>query len=318
MIFFGGGMTDLANDPWFLSPRVSYQQSFQSFFDPKARHFVERWFQKGFSGVVTADEAFDIKKHGQMNPIELGRTLAEAARTFSRSGVSNFKVGAALESKAGNFYLGTNGEFSGGALSLTIHAEQAAITRGIGYEQEFKRLFVTEFPCGHCRQFMMEFGFDDELVIDVKGTEPLTLKALLPFAFGPLDLGKTHGALHAGGQKLRPKDELAHKDPLVIAAWNAAERSYAPYTGAYAGIAMQGLRGWILGASYWENAAFNPSISLFQSAMIELMMRGLRVNEVQRVVVFCREGFESLHQNSGAEFWGDQALPLEGWCGVLV
>ena len=43
-------------------------------------------------------------------------------------------------------------------------------------------------PCGRCRQLLFEFGGPSALVDTGEGSEPTTVGALLPGAFGPADL----------------------------------------------------------------------------------------------------------------------------------
>ena len=83
------------------------------------------------------------------------------------------------------------------------------------------------------------------------------LSNLLPFAFGPADLGLKGGLMSPSEHQL----ELATDDPLTKAALAAARRSYAPYSKTFAGCAIRTEPGRIIAAPYAENAAFNPSVS---------------------------------------------------------
>ena len=123
---------------------------------------------------------------------------AVSVRDLSYSPYSGFKVGAALLAKSGTIYLGCNIENA--AFSPTICAERTAFAKAISEgEREFSAIAVAgwgnkpgfAFPCGVCRQFMMEFC--DPLtfaIIVTDGTEnrEFTLDGLLPNGFGPNNL----------------------------------------------------------------------------------------------------------------------------------
>jgi cytidine deaminase len=56
-------------------------------------------------------------------------------------------------------------------------------------------------------------------------------------------------------------------DPVVLDALGAANASYAPYSGGFAGIALQTASSAVYVGRYAENAAFNPSMSPLESAL---------------------------------------------------
>lgn len=121
--------------------------------------------------------------------------LAIEAREKSYSPYSKFKVGAAVLTKSGKVFLGCNIENAG--YTPTICAERVAVSKCVseGYTDIEKIAVVgsdtkTSFPCGVCRQFMVEFGRELK-VICAKNTESYevyTLEQLLPNSFGPEDL----------------------------------------------------------------------------------------------------------------------------------
>ena len=123
---------------------------------------------------------------------------AISAREMSYSPYSGFKVGAALLTKSGKIYKGCNIENA--AFSPTICAERTAFAKAVSEgEYEFSAIAVAgwadkpgfAYPCGVCRQFMMEFC--DPLtftIIITNGAEDHkhTLSELLPEGFGPQSL----------------------------------------------------------------------------------------------------------------------------------
>jgi cytidine deaminase len=120
---------------------------------------------------------------------------AQAARKYSHSPFSRFRVGAAILSKSGTVYTGCNIENS--SFGLTICAERTAIFKAISEgERQFTAIAVAtderKFipPCGACRQVIMDLAGDIECVLtDAAGaTKVLKMSDLLPFPFTPEDL----------------------------------------------------------------------------------------------------------------------------------
>lgn len=116
---------------------------------------------------------------------------------------SGFMVGAALLTKSGKIYRGCNIESA--AYSPTNCAERTAFFKAVSEgEREFEAIAVTggyedageeyglAYPCGVCRQVMMEFC-DPVLfrILTAKSPEEYTaytLRELLPHGFGPENL----------------------------------------------------------------------------------------------------------------------------------
>lgn len=123
------------------------------------------------------------------------------ARKQSYSPYSEFKVGAALLTKTGKIYKGCNIENA--AYTPTNCAERTAFFKAVSEgEREFEAIAIvggskenpTEFvyPCGVCRQVMMEFCNPKEFKIIVAISEDnyveKTLEELFPNGFGPESL----------------------------------------------------------------------------------------------------------------------------------
>jgi len=117
------------------------------------------------------------------------------ARQRAYAKYSNFKVGAAVETRAGLIYQGCNIENA--SYSLTQCAERTALFTAVtAGERHFKHLVVaTEngvSPCGACRQVIWELCGDIPVtIVDQAGHIRETRSAeLLPGAFGAADLEK--------------------------------------------------------------------------------------------------------------------------------
>ena len=115
---------------------------------------------------------------------------AAAARLQSVAPFSNFLVGAALQTKAGKVYTGSNIESA--SYGLTVCAERVAIWKALSEgEREFTDLVVvadTESltpPCGTCRQIIWEFAKHATIVLANLGgqREEVHILDLLPRAF---------------------------------------------------------------------------------------------------------------------------------------
>lgn len=200
------------------------------------------------------------------------RALLPDAARFAKPPVSNFKVGAVCRgTTTGKLYLGANLEFTGQALSFTVHAEQSAVTNAwLHGEAGIDLLAVTAAPCGYCRQFLNELSTAATLLVSISDTETHPLSALLPSSFGPADLGVAAALMAAADQQLT----IDGDDDLARAALRAANMSYAPYSKSYAGVALRTGDGRIVFGPYAENAAFNPSMSPLEVALSALNMAG--------------------------------------------
>lgn len=121
--------------------------------------------------------------------------LAKNARLKAYSPYSNFQVGAALRTKSGKVYIGSNIENHG---IQGICAERTAFAKALSEgEREFESITVvgspkgeecTEkcMPCGYCRQFMSEFVNKDFKICVVdkeNNVEEFTIDELLPHSF---------------------------------------------------------------------------------------------------------------------------------------
>jgi cytidine deaminase len=108
----------------------------------------------------------------------------------SHSPHSKFKVGAALLGKSGVIHYGTNVEFD--AYSLTVCAERSALFGAVSNgEKDFTRIAIAtssnefKFPCGLCRQALVEFNPNMEVILVTKSkkTRSFKIKDIIPNYF---------------------------------------------------------------------------------------------------------------------------------------
>ncbi len=129
---------------------------------------------------------------------------AAEARTFSYSPYSGYMVGAALLTSSGKIYQGCNIENA--AFTPGICAERTAFAKAVSEgEMSFEAIAVVggpkdagpeyAYPCGVCRQVMMEFVDPRKFRVVVGRDETdysvHALSELLPFGFGPDNLNNT-------------------------------------------------------------------------------------------------------------------------------
>jgi cytidine deaminase len=119
------------------------------------------------------------------------------AREMAYAPYSGFHVGAALLLKDGTIYTGGNIEnASYGACNC---AERTAIFKAVSEgRRDFEAIVITgglkgadpveyAYPCGICRQVMLEFADDDFVVIVAKSLtdyQEYKLAEIMPFGFG--------------------------------------------------------------------------------------------------------------------------------------
>ena len=228
-------------------------------------------------GVIPAAEARRLGELLAADRHRLMLALLPVAAAFAHTPISAFPVGAVAagrEAPDGStaLYLGANFEVEGESTGLSIHAEQAAVTLAwVAGETGLSALAASSIPCGHCRQFLYELEDARSLPILRPAAQPpghvaATLGDLLPDAFGPHDLGVTSGFL--AGRGGAPQLAIAGPlDALAAAALQAARLSYAPYSGAFAGCALQFADGTVLTGRCIENAAHNPGLAAVQAAL---------------------------------------------------
>ena len=90
-------------------------------------------------------------------------TIALKARAYAHAPYSNFKVGAALLTKSGKVYTGSNVESS--SYGLTICAERVALVKALSEgDDQFESIAIVSetgaSPCGACRQLLWDYTKD--------------------------------------------------------------------------------------------------------------------------------------------------------------
>ncbi|MDA3884099.1 MAG: cytidine deaminase [Candidatus Delongbacteria bacterium] len=96
--------------------------------------------------------------------------IANKARENASAKYSKFKVGAAIRTKSGNIYSGSNVESS--SYGLSICAERVALFTALtNGEKEFDSILIVSdssvptSPCGACRQVLFDYAPDINVVM---------------------------------------------------------------------------------------------------------------------------------------------------------
>jgi cytidine deaminase len=267
-------------------------------FSENSRALLQRLLSDAnYSGQIQAADVSTLAKNENINTEKLMLSLIPLAQGYSQAPISNFHVGVLVRGASGSLYTGANIEIPGQCLGFAVHAEQSALSNAYMHaEQSVDALAVGGAPCGHCRQFINEMSPDGEIVILIPEKPPAKLNDILPAAFGPAALGMKKGALPVPHTALSLSD-AGGANPLVLAALDAAQRSYAPYSKSPSGLAIRSAKGRIYKGSYIENVAFNPSLSPLQTALAAMIAAGEPYSAISHVALVESKGAKISQKN---------------------
>ncbi len=144
---------------------------------------------------------------------ELTATLLDAARSAATNAYapySKFPVGAAILTGDGTVVSGCNVEIA--SYGLTVCAERNAVFSAVAAgHRQVQAVAVSAplapgtTPCGACRQVLNEFKpADSDLIVILDGESGprlTTLAALLPEAFGPVDIDRGDAERRRSGER---------------------------------------------------------------------------------------------------------------------
>lgn len=115
---------------------------------------------------------------------------AEQAKRYSYSPYSKFKVGAAILTRSGKLYTGTNIENA--SYTATCCAERVALYKAVSEgERDIIKIAIDgdnegyTYPCGICRQVLSEFSSDIKIILKNKENKikEFKLTELFPCSF---------------------------------------------------------------------------------------------------------------------------------------
>lgn len=128
--------------------------------------------------------------------------LAREAATKAYAPYSQFSVGAAIRTPAGNMHSGANVENASYPLGSCAEASAISAMIALG-EREIADIAIISsqnnpcYPCGGCRQRISEFATLATRIHVIDATGAIlsySVEDLLPHAFGPHALNKDHRA----------------------------------------------------------------------------------------------------------------------------
>ncbi|HBO38515.1 MAG TPA: cytidine deaminase, partial [Pasteurellaceae bacterium] len=202
---------------------------------PITAQIIAQLEQQNYQGQLASTFIAQCCRTFNLSTTELALYCVAIAACYAQVPVSHFYVGAVAIGRSGTFYFGANQEFSSVAIQQTIHAEQSAISHAwLAGEKAITDMAVNTTPCGHCRQFMNELNSADSLQIHLPHSRNNSLHDYLPDAFGPKNLNIEHLLFDE-----QPHQFQMRGDELIKSAILAAQQSYAPYSGAMSGVALQ-------------------------------------------------------------------------------
>jgi len=251
---------------------------------------------EGFHGVL---EPAAIAAAAPLTVDELAMALLPVAGAFAVTPISHFNVGAIARCN-GRLVFGANAEW--GPLLLSVHAEQCAVSQTLLNSARCRRagepiecIYVTDAPCGHCRQFLVEQEYlqGKNLAIHVRGKAPVSkVSELLAEPFTPGDL-KIAPGLHPCTDVTMPP-ECARNDiasGACAALYMLQDVSRAFYSHALSACSVEfGLGSGIVAGAYIENCAFNPSFQPMNGAMMAARFQGRDLSQISKIVMLEKPG----------------------------
>jgi cytidine deaminase len=230
------------------------------------------------------------------------------ARESAYAPNSGFKVGAALLTRDGSVYSGSNKE-------LTInadHAEQTAIHKALLDGQKPEDLVaiaifgargeVTDAnfdtrtaACGNCRQALFDLN-PDIMLVGSMGRDQMQITKLAD---------ELPGAYHRKRELPSPPPATPHEDPLIAGALKARSRSYVPRSGLPVGAAVLTDKGIFTGAqteisSYASQAArmaLGAALEAGSTHFLKLaIVGGAEAGKLQRPLDLPFDTFEALYE----------------------
>jgi len=251
---------------------------------------------EGFMGVLEPEA---IAAAAPLTIDELAEALLPVAGAFAVTPISHFNVGAVARCN-GRLIFGANAEW--GPLLLSVHAEQCAVSQTLLNSARCRRagepieaIYVTDAPCGHCRQFLVEQEYlqGKEISIHVRGKAPLSrVSDFLSEPFTPGDLKIAPGFKPVTGVRMPPQCARNDIASLACDAFNNLQDvSRAMYSHAESACAVCfGLSSGICAGAYIENCAFNPSFQGMSGALMAARFCGRDLSKITKVLMMEKPG----------------------------
>ena len=266
---------------------------------------------KSQHGKLTATDINHLCHKHSLTQEQLLRACLPVASLLAVAPISQFLVGAIVvgldKDQHAHFYFGANVEFAHQPLSLVVHAEQSAINNAwLNGAKTIIQIAISDAPCGYCRQFMNELADADTFDI-LLPTQQFKLAELLPAAFGPKDLGNQYSLFNPAPHSA----QLVASADVCPSLVDQARHAYVPYTGNFSAVKITTFEHGSFYGRYAENAAYSPSLAPLQSAISQLHLAGLRMDNscIEKVELLQTEGAENQLQVTQAVLASYANLP---------
>lgn len=260
-----------------------------------------------FAGAAATNPAASVRDGVDQSLLRDLFQRSVEARETAYAPNSGFQVGAALLTRDGKVYQGSNKE-------LTVHAdhaEQSALHRALLDGQKPEDLvaiaifgakgevgeqhFAARTPaCGNCRQALYDLN-PNLLVVGADGPDGVQVHRLVD---------ELPGAYHRTRQLPTPPPARDHEDPLVAAALQARSRSYVPRSGDPVGAAVLTDKGVFTGAQMEVSSFASQAARMALGAALDAgathilkmaILGGLDVERFQRPRELPFDTFEALY-----------------------
>ncbi len=242
-------------------------------------------YGSNYEGYISFHDYKELLHLSNMSDSAFLLELLEVSKKFALPVISKFYVGAIAKTANGNLYFGANQEFLGTSLNFTLHAEQSSISNAfIHNEKKIHEIIVNYTPCCLCRQFMTELDNFENIKIIMPLTT-LTLGELIPLPFGPADLKINDRLMNNSSNNNLDAPDYILKDTLATSAFDAANKSYAPYSKSYSGVSLITKNGRIIQGRYIENAAYNISMNPMSAALSLSNLSGFAYSDIAKAII---------------------------------
>lgn len=276
-----------------IRPRASLEDVFKKLPRVMALILRARLNARGWLGPLhlEAGEVTDIEAVAKISRPETMLLLLEVAAAMAQAPVEGEHIGAVLEGDNGALYVGPPYAWEGPGVKFSIHGVQAAMLNAWTHgEKQPRNLMVEVPPCACCRQFLRELWHWTTLRLHLA---PLpcrkeTIKEIAMSVEGLRSDGVQGRFMREARRVISlntpPTEELVH------AAVEAAAYSYAPYSRNYAGIALKTNHGSVHKGRYAEIAASTPGLLAIESAIIDLIMSGGKLDQIAEITLVETKG----------------------------
>ncbi|KAL7716066.1 Cytidine deaminase [Entamoeba marina] len=217
--------------------------------------------------------------------VETLKPLTKIASSYAFCKPSGFPVGGACYcSESKTAYIGFNMEASKHWIGYSVHGEQCTFNNALIHgETKIDLLVISYTPCGHCRQFINQFEFRNDLIIHIITLEKsFHIHDLLPYDFNPNDLPSISFP-DVNSFHIVQEDGDEADSNLVDIVIDSAKKSHLDNLINYCAVGLV-VDDEVIVGNFIENCAHNPSFHPINGAISQLALRGKRVEQATNMI----------------------------------